>query len=146
MALRWWLGHGDESGRAGPYRKLREHCETNDKSPRTVLEEMIRGETNLPDALPLLGPFWDALIEIGRLTAMNLHERVDYLLPEGDSRCLVLRGIVERALADGADVDSLYVRIVDDIIHPKAPNDDHVRIMTAHKSKGLTSKVVVVAN
>lgn len=146
VALRWWLGHGDESGRAGPYRKLREYCEVNDKSPRTVLEEIVRGETNLPDALPLLEPFREALAEINRLSAMNLRGRVDCLLPEGDSRCSVLRGIAERALAEGADVGSLYKRIVDDIIHPKAPNDDHVRIMTAHKSKGLTSKVVVVAN
>lgn len=146
VALRWWLGHGDESGRVGPYRKLREHCEANDKSPRTVLEEMVRGEMNLPDALPLLEPFGEALAEIDRLAAMDLRERVDYLLPEGDSRCSVLRAVAERALADGADVGSLYERIVDGIIHPKAPNDDHVRIMTAHKSKGLTSKVVIVAN
>ena len=145
VALRWWLGHGDEYSRVGPYRKLREHCEAAGKSPRAVLEEMERGETNLPGALPLLEPFRKALRETERLSAMSPHDVVDYLLPEGDSGCSVLREIAERALADGADAGNLYEYIVDGVIQPKTPDDDHVRIMTAHKSKGLTSKVVIVA-
>ena len=146
VALRWWLGHGDTDGRVGPYRKLREHCEANGKSPRAVLEEMERGETNLPDALPLLGPFREALEETERLSTMSPRGVVDYLLPKDDSGCSVLRGIAERALADGADASNLYECIVDGVIQSKAPDDDHVRIMTAHKSKGLTSKVVIVAS
>ena len=146
VALRWLLGRGGKDGHVGPYRKLREHCEANDRSPRAVLEEMERGETNLPDALPLIGAFREALAEIGRLTEMSLRDMIDYLLPKGDSGCSALRVIAERALDDGADAGSLYGRIVDGVIQPKAPNDDHVRIMTAHKSKGLTSKVVIVAS
>ena len=146
VALRWWLGRGAEDGRVGPYRKLREHCEANDKSPRAVLEEMERGETDLPDALPLLGPFRKMLVEIDRLTTMGSRDMVDYLLPEDDSGCSALREIAERALDGGADAGSLYKRVVDGVIQPKSPNDDHVRIMTAHKSKGLTSKVVIVAS
>ena len=145
VALRWWLGRGDECNRVGPYRKLREHCEANGKSPRAVLEEMERGETNLPGALPLLGPFREALRETERLSAMSLRDAVDCLLPEGDGGCSALREIAERALADGADAGSLHGRIVDGVIDPGAPDYDHVRIMTAHKSKGLTSRVVIVA-
>ena len=145
MALRWWLGRGDEYCRVGPYRELREHCEANGKSLRAVLEEMERGETDLPGALPLLGPFREALRETGRLSAMSLRDAVDCLLLAGDGGCSALREIAERALADGADAGSLHGCIADGVIDPDTPDDDHVRIMAAHKSKGLTGRVVIVA-
>ena len=39
----------------------------------------------------------------------------------------------------------MYERVLEDVIQPEYPSGDSVRVMTMHKTKGLSSKVVIVA-
>ena len=57
--LRWWLGHDSPAHLSGPYQKLREYCEANDKHPRSVLEDMVNGRVDLPDASAPAGAVWE---------------------------------------------------------------------------------------
>ena len=146
VMLRWWLGHDDGPGRLSyPYQKLREYCEANNRSPRSVLEDMARGRINLPDVSPLLAPFGNLVEETARLSKLGLRDLVNDLLPEDREGCTALRKIAERALAACKNVREMYEHVLDDIIQPEYSSGDSVRVMTMHKTKSLSSKVVIVA-
>ena len=145
VMLRWWLGHDSPEHFSGPYQKLREYCEANDRHPRSVLEDMANGRVDLPDALPLLAPFGNLVRETDYLSTLSPRDVVDTLLPAGNEDCAVLRGIADRALAGSADMRQVYERVLEDIIQPEDPICDSARLMTMHKTKGLTSKVAIVA-
>ena len=145
VMLRWWLGHNDSGHLNAPYQKLREYCEANSKSPRAVLEDMMHGKIDLPGMSPLMASFRSLVEETARLSELSLRDLVNNLLPEGNDNCTVLRDSAERALANSKDIEQMYASMVNDIIQPKNPNGNSVRVMTMHKAKGLTSKVVIVA-
>ena len=145
VALRWWLGQNSNAQLSDAYQKLREYCETSGKSPRAVLEDMMHGRMDLSDVLPLLEPFRNLVGEIDRLSRLDPHDLVDDLLPEGNDDCAVLRNSAKRALADNKGIRQVYQTIMEDIHQPKYTGSGSVRVMTMHKAKGLTSKVVIVA-
>ena len=94
---------------------------------------------------PLLAPFKNLVEEITRLSNMGLRDLVDDLLPEGNDDCAVLRDIAERALVDKNNIRQVCQAVTADIHQSKDSDSNSVRIMTMHKAKGLTSKVVIVA-
>ena len=146
VALRWWLGHGNPSGRSCSYQKLREYCEESDKSPRNVLEAMDRGQLNLSGTSNLLKLFRELIKETTSLSALNLRDLIDTLLPRDDDDCSILREIAERALKEGGDIHQLFDYIKTNIIHPEVPDGGFVRIMSPQKAKGLSSRVVIVTS
>ena len=145
VALRWWLGQNTSEHLNGSYQKLRMYCETSGRSPWTVLEDMMHNRLDLPDASPLLASFGNLVGEIARLSNLNLHDLIDNLLPEGNDDCAVLRDSAKRALAGHKNIREVYRAIAEDVYQPKYPDSNSVRVMTMHKAKGLTSKVVIVA-
>lgn len=144
VALRWWLGHKSETGLSRQYHTLRTRCETSNQSPWCVLEDIDRGIINLPNTARLLTPFKELKQQIAHLTTLGMQDLVDYLLPQTDAGCSTLREIAEHALVDANDVATLFNHIRDSIVHPEIFDDNIVRIMSPQKSKGLTSKVVIV--
>ena len=67
---------------------------------------------------------------------------------ENNDECKILREVAERFLdanPDSSDVGQLLSHIQDNIIELETPKERHVKIMSLQKSKGLTSKVVIVA-
>ena len=146
VALRWWLGHGSQSGRSEQYQKLRTYCEESGKSPRQVLEAMDQRKLNLPGTLNLLKLFGGLVKETGFLSTLDLRDLIDALLPRNDDNCSVLRAIAERALAESGNIHQLFDYIRTNIIHPEVPNGSFVRIMSPQKAKGLSSRVVIVTS
>ena len=144
VALRWWLGKGNQSGHSGPYQKLRQHCEDTGDSPWAALKNIDQGKLNLPDTKPLLKPFRELVENITRLSELELCDLIDDLLPKSDSACSALREIADSALEDSKNIFQLFDHIKASITHPEVPDGDFVRIMSPHKAKGLTSKVVIV--
>ena len=145
VALRWWLGQNNSEHLSDSYQKLREYCQASGKSPRTALEDMMHNRIDLPGALPLLASFKNLVEEITRLSNMSLRDLVDDLLPEGNDDCAVLRDITERALVGKKNIRQVCQTVTADIHQSKDSDSSSVRVMTMHKAKGLTSKVVIVA-
>ena len=143
VALRWWLGQGDPENDS--YQKLREYCESHNKSPWSVLEGMMHDGIELPSALSLLAQFGNLVEEIDRLSKLSLHDLVDDLLPDDNEDCAVLRDSAKLALVGSKNVRQVYQTITENIHQPKDPDCSSVRVMTMHKAKGLTSKVAIVA-
>lgn len=144
VALRWWLGQKSATGRRGAYARLREHCEATGAHPRDALAAVHRGELAIPYAGNLLPPYEELIGLLEKLRCSPLSDIVDELFPEGDETVSPLRGVASLGLQKCRDVADLFDYVRHYITQPEVPRGEFVRVMSLHKSKGLTSKAVVV--
>lgn len=144
-ALRVLLGLGDATGRSDAYQRLRQYAVSQGLTPIGVLERQIRGE-KLPVRVPALTRIYaHTRGRIAQLQQMDLPELVDAVLPADDPAVADLRAVALDALAEASDIGSLVRLVVEAITQDSVPqNPDFVRIMSLHKSKGLTSPAVYV--
>lgn len=146
VALRWWLGEGSPSSRKNAYQRLRQHCENAGLSPRAALDAIDQGALVLPRVSELLAKYRELRGLLGSLTNRSLADVVDILLPDGNDECSVLREVTLLALPNIGDVTELVDRIKTHVTQPEMPEEgDFTRVMSLHKSKGLTNKVAIVA-
>jgi superfamily I DNA/RNA helicase len=146
VALRFWLGSGSPTWREGAYRRLRDHCENNRISPLRALERLSAGEIRIAHTTDLQQRFQLLRRELDRLRPMAIIDLIDALFPAGDQGVAVLR---EAASLNAGGLES-HRQLLDSlrsiVTQPEMPQTgDFVRVMSLHKSKGLTSRVVIVA-
>lgn len=145
VSLRWWLGDGCKSARAKSYKVLREHCESVGISPYDALEQMRAGALTLSKAGDLLAKYKELVDLIRDLSGLSVNDLIQKLLPEGDEDCAVLREAALLAPSEVENAEGLFNHIKSSATQPEVPVDvDYVRVMSLHKSKGLTSKVAIV--
>jgi len=146
VAMRWWLGDGSPSSRQNAYQRLRDHCETAGTSPRAALEELDQGAVALPGVGALIDKYRELKAILASLTGQTIGQVVDSLFPSGNHDCSVLREVATLALPKLETIGDLFDRIKTHITQPEMPEEgEFVRVMSLHKSKGLTSKVAIVA-
>ena len=146
VALRWWLGDGSPSSRKNSYQRLRQHCETSGASPRSALDAFAQGNLALPGVGPLVDKYRELKGILAGLAVHTLAQLIDSLLPEGNDECNVLREVATLAIPQLQTIGDLFDRIKTHITQPEMPEEgEYVRVMSLHKSKGLTSKVAIVA-
>lgn len=145
IALRFWLGLGDKKWRSRAYGLLRAHCETTNQSPMQVLDDMAAGALNLPDTDDLVSRHAELNVRIGALSSLAGAELVDVLFPDGDEWAEGLRISALRDTATHGSPAQILDRVRLDLTQPEMPPDgEFIRIMSLHKSKGLTSRAVIV--
>lgn len=145
VALRWWLGDGSASTRRNAYQRLRQHCEQTGVSPRTALEKLAADELKLPNVGELIARFKQLGTTLQNLEGRSVPELVDQLLPAEDDGCAILREASLLALAALNTPQELLDYWRTHVTQPEMPEEgDFVRVMSLHKSKGLTSKVAVI--
>lgn len=146
VAMRWWLGDGSPSSRKNAYLLLRQHCEATGISPLEALEALDQGVLALVGVGTLVEKFRELKAILAGLAGQTLDQVVDALFPADSRDCSVLREVATLALPELENVGDLFERIKTHITQPEMPEEgDFVRVMSLHKSKGLTSKVAVVA-
>lgn len=149
VALRWLLGFGSSKWLSGGYARLRVHCEENGTSPWQTLESTTRGELPLPHTGALIQSFRQIQQEVEGLTRLEtLPAIVDYLFPEGDAAVRDIRSLALEVLeaVDENDADAFLSELVAAIAKPEVPSEiQDVRIMSLHKSKGLSAPVTIIA-
>ena len=145
-ALRWWLGRHSSTGLRGGYGRLREYCEATNKSPRGALEELRKGRREIPYANRLI-PIYETLVErLEALRDLPVAKLVDEVFPEQNTELWPLREVALTGIRRVSTPADLYAHVRDHITHPEVPREDVVQVMSLHKSKGLTRKVVVVTS
>ena len=145
VALRWWLGSGSPTGLPGQYHKLRQYCEKSGVAPRAALDDMVNGTLKVPGITKLLPKYRELQMASRKCEGLSLADLVDEVLPDGVDDLSVLRGVALRALIDVDNAKDLHDRIRTFVIHQEMPEESSfVRVMSLHKSKGLTSKVTIV--
>lgn len=149
VALRWLLGCDSSSWRSGSYRRLREYCENVGAEPWDTLEAMAAGAIAIPHTNPIVARFRVIKEEMRILEALpDLRSVVDRLLPDGDVSVRDLRALALSILEgmDGDDDENFLAELVGAIAKPEVPSEIHdVRIMSLHKSKGLSAPVTIIA-
>lgn len=146
IALRWWLGHGATTGRVGPYRRLREHCEATGASPWEALTALAVGQLQLSNVGGLVAKFQELVQILDSVRDHDLPMLINTLLPENSEGCSVLREAALLAFTECENVSDLFDVLKTTVTQPELPEEgDFVRIMSLQKSKGLTSKVAIVA-
>lgn len=146
VALRWWLGHGSPTARREAYRQVRQNCEATGTSPWAVLMALDNGILTLPNVTPLVNKFRELRAILQNLQAQTLPAIVDNLMPTNVEGCNVLREAALLALPESEGVQDLLDAVRTSVTQPEMPEEvDFVRVMSLHKSKGLTSKVAIVA-
>tara|TARA_R110000868_G_scaffold411730_1_gene708138 strand:- start:306 stop:2126 length:1821 start_codon:yes stop_codon:yes gene_type:complete len=149
VALRWLVGKDGNNFHATGYKRIRDHCEATGLSPWQVFSQLSAGVLRIPYTQPIVTAFDAVTTDLNALTALpDLASVIDTLFPAGQAETRELREIAAAVItADPAiDARSLVGELVAAITQSEIPTDvQEVRIMSLHKSKGLSSPVTIIA-
>lgn len=146
-ALRSWLGLGHTNWRASAYQRIWQAANSAGISPRELLDNIVAGSVQAPlHTAPLVQRYRDLLAALTPLAGMTGTALIDLLWSPGDSECADIRNIAITIGAGSISPNELLKEIQATITQPELPGsrDDVIRVMSLHKSKGLTAKCVIV--
>jgi len=146
-ALRYWLGGGQQDCRRRPYARLREHCEQTGQSPRAALELLRIGTLQLPYTQSLVARYNQLQQRVATLMPLDIPQLVDALFLDGNADVASVRQVALLIAPNVQTQRELLDQLRTDITQPELPGTQGpaIRIMSLHKSKGLTARLVVIA-
>ncbi len=147
IALRWLLGVGSTDFRAGAYARLRTHCEQTGQTPWDALEGLSNGTVRIAHSSHLLQRFHAIQNELKYLDEQTgVADFVNRWLRSEFTDAGELRLLVASLMEASETPAELLSQIIEAVSQPEIPPDvTEVRIMSLHKSKGLSSPIVVIA-
>lgn len=152
VALRWLVGLNSANWLCRGYRRLRGYADAQAISPWQALCAIADGQAHVAHTGALVERFRVIRAELDRLAGLHADAGtagiVDDLFPEGDDGVRDLRALSLSLLENDADMtpEDFLTRLSDAITKPEIPNEiEDVRIMSLHKSKGLSAPVTIIA-
>jgi DNA helicase-2/ATP-dependent DNA helicase PcrA len=146
VALRCWCGLGHNTLADGAWAKLRSHCEHTGDTPWQGLTKLAAGQIRLPHTQYLVDRFNALTAELGRIGNLRGDALIDAVLPGAEEWAVPLRELSNHIEEEDFDAAALCDAIRRNISQPEMPtNVDYVRVMSLHKSKGLTAELVIIA-
>jgi DNA helicase II / ATP-dependent DNA helicase PcrA len=147
IALRWLLGFGSNDFRTGAYARIRAHCERTGTTPWDVMAALAEGNLQIPHTHQLVARFKAIRNELSELSqATNLRQFVERWLGEQVAADNPFQVLARELSADVDTAAGLLEALIAAVSLPDIPPDvAEVRIMSLHKSKGLSSPVVIIA-
>ena len=149
VALRWLIGVDGNNWHAAGYRRVREHCENVGASPWDTMNQLESGALHLPYTNGIMVSFRTIVQELAALEALpDLVSIVDRLFPDGQDETREVRELALTILdsMDNDDREAFIGELSTAISQPEIPTEiEDVRIMSLHKSKGLSAPVTVIA-
>ncbi len=145
VALRCWCGFGSNNLNANGWARLRDHCEQNGQSPWEILEQLEAGTLSIPYTTSLVANFSELKAELARLRDLNGNLLVDAIFPADQEWARPMAELKNYVQEERFGARELVDAIRRHITQPELPtNVDYVRVMSLHKSKGLTADMVVI--
>ncbi len=145
VALRCWCGFGKNNLNSNPWSKLRNHCEGTGEPPWQVLEQLAAGSIQISNTKPLVERFSALKEELTRLQGLRGEELISTIFPGDQDWAKPFAELKSFMEEDEYEARELLEVIRRHIIQPELPtNVDFVRVMSLHKSKGLTADMVIV--
>jgi len=152
VSLRWLVGVYSASWNVAGYARVRSQCEQTGLSPWAVLNALVDGDLQLPHTAGIRLRFEEVRVRINQLRALmeadGLRAVVDELFPDEEPLVRDIRAIMNQTLDDEPDlqIGPFLTAVNDAITKPEIPElVQDVRIMSLHKSKGLSSAVTIIA-
>jgi superfamily I DNA/RNA helicase len=145
VALRCWCGFGNNNlGHTG-WRRLREYCEETGDSPWDTLANISEGQVTIPYTAYIVGRFNALIQQLNELQDLRGQELLEAIFPMGEETGAMINQIASQIDTDDYDAATLREVLRVGITQPELPTDvDYVRVMSLHKSKGLTADLVIV--
>jgi len=147
VALRYLVGVGSVDWRTSQWARVRAASVAEGKSPWAVLSEMAAGDRPTTGVTTLLKQFGAIQAPLTALTKLKGEHLVDAWLPSG-GLCSELRALALEVAAGDSECDArkLAEQVREIVTEPDIPDIvPDVRIMSLHKSKGLSANVVIIA-
>jgi superfamily I DNA/RNA helicase len=144
-ALRVILGLGSGDGRRTAYRRLVDYAAKTGKSEMQILDEMEAGTRHNINIRALSSRYHAARAEIAALDLEDIDSVVKKLFRSKLEETDDLRRVADECSLLATDAADLLDRMIIRISQEDVPADPNfVRVMSLHKSKGLTSRSVYV--
>ena len=145
-ALRAWLGTGSSTGFRGGYRRVTEAAQTNAVEPSEILRRLDSGALQLPYSQPLVERWRELAAAHAALADLGGLNLVRAIWPPQDESCDDIRLIAEEIAVNTSDARGILEEMRQTITQPYLPDSDSdvIRVMSLHKSKGLTASLVVI--
>lgn len=146
-ALRHWLGADKQDCRRHPYARLRAYGEQNSVSPRAALQALNNNAIQIPYTGPLVARFNELEQRLASLMPMDIPALADSLFPNGNADTASVRQIASLIAPNVQTAQELLDELRTDITQPELPGTQgpSIRIMSLHKSKGLSARLVIIA-
>lgn len=145
VSLRVWLGLGDSKARADAYNVVRDAATADGITERELLERVLLGEYNLP-VRAIVAAYGDLVTRLKNIETLSPDELIHDLFPGDNIDVQLMRELAFAALGQTDKLDEIFELMLRALTQPEVPQSpDFVRVMSLHKSKGLTSPVVYIA-
>jgi superfamily I DNA/RNA helicase len=146
VALRCWCGFGNNSLADAGWARLRTYCKGTGDSPWQVLEKLAGGALAIANTGHIITRFQALQAQISNLKGVTGQPLVDALFPAGEQWATPFIEIASTLEEDDFGPRKLVDTIRRHVSQPEMPTDvDYIRVMSLHKSKGLTADLVVVS-
>ena len=147
VSLRCWCGFGSPSLNTGAWARLRAYCEAQGAHPRDILQAIARGELKIPrGAADFVARYRNLEDLTNQLQPLQGQELIEALFPAGEEWATNLNAMAVLHAPPNCNAEALRDALRSAITQPELPTDvDYVRVMSLHKSKGLTADLVVIA-
>ena len=146
IALRWLLGFGSNDFRKNAYARIRDHCLDLDKTPWDLMCELEAKKLQIPYTGVLTNRFREIRKRLNTLHELNdITEFVENWLGDQLEETDRFRALVLEIAPSVNSFEELFEALLDAVAQPDIPPDvTQVRIMSLHKSKGLSAPVVII--
>lgn len=147
VSLRWLLGYGHTTYQASAYARVRSYSHEHGLSPWQVLTGLAEGTIHIAHTNGLVQRFRNIQASIITLKAHQvIPDFINAWLPADMADIDELRTLANKYAAESESPQKLLENLMDEISNPEIPLEvAEVRIMSLHKSKGLSAPVVVIA-
>lgn len=152
VSLRFLLGEGSQTFLFNQYEKIRDYCESTDEEPWGVMEQIVNNDLSIDGVRKeIKNKFKEISNRLTDLNELETSDLIEELFPSSEewsapileSLKIKIDQLDEDEEIEPSDVLSFIKNVVTQPEMPEA--GEFVRVMSLHKSKGLTSKVVIIA-
>lgn len=145
VALRCWLGFDSTTYNVSGYNNLAEYSINNKKEPFDVLQDLIEGKVKINYSIHSIEKFKELKQLLEELSKAKISEIIERLFPKSELWAHPFLEMLTELNDDDNDIKDIQSTILNSAINPEMPIDvDYVRIMSIHKSKGLTSEISII--
>lgn len=145
VALRCWLGFDSTTSNVSGYSYLSDYAIANKKEPFDVLQDLSDGKLTLKYSGHSIEKFKELKKLLEEFSKYKVSEIIEKLFPKTEEWAYPFIEMLEELNDDENEVKDIQSTVLNSAINPEMPLDvDYVRIMSIHKSKGLTSEISIV--
>ena len=144
VALRCWCGFGSSNLRETAWTRIRVLCNAHDITLPETLNRIQSGDLKLAYGHKIIERLNELKNRLQELAPLRGGELFDALFPDNNSDFKQIRTLVTDLKSD-ANAKQILAQLRSNITQPELPAEaKFVRVMSLHKSKGLTADFVIV--